>query len=426
MKSYRNPKYVERYEDVVFDLETALNTTVPNNARQKKDGYRFVVDNSSEVTPFDWYNARISLDFKVTKTAGGNLAIDDHNGIVNGSHSFIRNFDIKVNGKKVYDCNDSNHVVNIKNWLDYSPSYAQSTASNEFYYLDTNRNAQEDKTNNAYNEGFARRKALLGVSSIVNTEIPLNRYSFFKSLKDELLPNTRVELNLEFESDGNLIWQAADDCRVIITRMQLFVPRITFNSDGQSLYMSEYLKTRKWSYLRENVERSNSSQQQSGNFKITSGITRPRHVFVFIINDANIEVQTANPFLYNTFSVSTNPRTLLNCHLEVGNGNEYPEVHYTPSLDPTRVYRDVLKYVDANIEFQEGTLLNRTNFGSIFPFIYFELTKQKMDIKDGTTKLTFKYELSGTTATAYSIYAVTYYEQDVELTQKDGKLLLRS
>ena len=49
-----------------------------------------------------------------------------------------------------------------------------------------------------------------------------------------------------------------------------------------------------------------------------------------------------------------------------------------------------------------------------------------MDIKDGTTKLTFKYELSGTTATAYSIYAVTYYEQDVELTQKDGKLLLRS
>ena len=266
--------------------------------------------------------------------------------------------------------------MNIKNWLDYSPSYAQSTASNEFYYLDTNRNAQEDKTNNAYNEGFARRKALLGVSSIVYTEIPLNRYSFFKSLKDELLPNTRVELNLEFESDGNLIWQAADDCRVIITRMQLFVPRITFNSDGQSLYMSEYLKTRKWSYLRENVERSNSSQQRSGNFKITSGITRPRHVFVFIINDANIEVQTANPFLYNTFSVSTNPRTLLNCHLEVGNGNEYPEVHYTPSLDPTRVYRDVLKYVHANIEFQEGTLLNRTNFGSIFPFIYFELTKQ--------------------------------------------------
>ena len=31
---------------------------------RKKDGYRFVVDNSGEFTPFDWYNARISLNFE--------------------------------------------------------------------------------------------------------------------------------------------------------------------------------------------------------------------------------------------------------------------------------------------------------------------------------------------------------------------------
>ena len=58
--------------------------------------------------------------------------------------------------------------------------------------------------------------------------------------------------------------------------------------------------------------------------------------------------------------------------------------------------------------------------------MYFDLTKQKADIKDGTTKLTFKYELSGTTATAYSVYVVTLHEQDLELQQKDGKILLRS
>ena len=44
MKSFRDPKYIERYEDVVFDLETALNPTVANNVNQKKDGYRFVVE----------------------------------------------------------------------------------------------------------------------------------------------------------------------------------------------------------------------------------------------------------------------------------------------------------------------------------------------------------------------------------------------
>ena len=49
-----------------------------------------------------------------------------------------------------------------------------------------------------------------------------------------------------------------------------------------------------------------------------------------------------------------------------------------------------------------------------------------MDSKDGTTKLTFNYELSGTAATAYSIYALTLYEQDIEVIQKDGKIILRS
>ena len=37
-------------------------------------------------------------------------------------------------------------------------------------------------------------------------------------------------------------------------------------------------------------------------------------------------------------------------------------------------------------------------------------------------KLTFRYELSGTTATAYSVYALTLYEQDVELQQRDVKI----
>ena len=425
MKSFRNPKYLERYEDVFFELETPLNTTAPaNNASQKKTGYRFVVDNTGEVTPFDWYNARISMTFKVQTMANANIAVDDHNGIVNGSHSFINNFDVKLNGRKVYDCNDANHAVNIKNLLEYNSDYAQSTATNELFYLDTNRHAEEGAGNN-FNKGFAARKALLGVSVNVPTEISLNRYSFFEALRDELLPSTRLELNLEIESDGNLIWQAGAACRVMIMRMQLVVPRITFNSEGQLLYIDQFMKPHKWTYLRENIERSNSTTRRAGVFQITSGIERPRHVFVFIINDANVDAQTANPFLYNTFSVSTDPRTLSNAHLVVGNGNEYPDVHYTPEVNINRVYRDILKYVHANNEYGQGTLLNTSNFKSLFGFLYFDLTKQKMDIRDGTTKLAFHYELSGTTATAYSIYALTLYEQDAELVQKDGKLLFR-
>ena len=426
MTNYRNSKLIERYEDVVFELDTALNSIIANNAHQTKTNHRFVVDNSGESTPFDWYHARFNVDINLEKLAdGGDVAADDHNGIVNSAYSLIKKLNVKMNGVDVYDCSDANQATNIKNLLEYSQGYSKSQGTNEFFYIDTNRNAEEGAAHANYNSGFAARKLLLNAGATVNAEIPLNRYGFFESLFGELLPNSRIELNIDLESDANLVWQAQHDCRVVLSKFQLIVPRIVFNADGKSLYMSEYLKERKWTYLRERVERGNSTQQQTANFRISTGINKPRHVFVFIINDANNELQTANKFLYNTFSVANN-MALNSCHLEVGNGKDYPEVHYRPSETPSRVFRDVLKYVHANSDYAGDTLLNRSNFSTIFPFVYFDLTKQPMDIKDGTTKLTFKYTLSGGTNADYSVYSLVLHEQDVEMRKTDGRLILRS
>ena len=182
---------------------------------------------------------------------------------------------------------------------------------------------------------------------------------------------------------------AGTSYRLIVRRLQPFVPRLIFNSEGQKLYMEDYLKPFKWTYLKETVFTSNLSTQNSGHFKITNGISKPRHVFVFFINNANINNQLQNSFLYDTFSVSTNPRTLNQCYLEVGNGNAYPRIHYKPTEDASRVFRDVMSYVNVNNDLQGGTLLNISNFKALYPFVYFELTKQKMDIKDGVTKLSF-------------------------------------
>jgi len=98
---------------------------------------------------------------------------------------------------------------------------------------------------------------LLNTGATANVEIPLNRYGFFESHFNELLPNSRSELKIDLESDADLVWQAADDCRVVLSKFQLIVPRIVFNADGKSLYISKYLDTRRWTYLRELVERGN-------------------------------------------------------------------------------------------------------------------------------------------------------------------------
>ena len=103
--------------------------------------------------------------------------------------------------------------------------------------------------------------------------------------------------------------------------------------------METYLKPYKWTYLNEVVERSNNTQQQTGHSRITNAISKPRQT--------NTEAQTANPFLYNTFNLPNNAN-ISRCYLEVGNGNEYPDIHYKPATDPSRVYRDVMSYVYAN------------------------------------------------------------------------------
>ena len=84
-----------------------------------------------------------------------------------------------------------------------------------------------------------------------------------------------------------------------------------------------------------------------------------------------------------------------------------------------------MKYVNANNDLQGETLLNISNYKSLYLFIYFDLTKQKTDIKDGLSKLAFHYELSGVTAENYVIYGIILHEEEAKIEKQGGKRLLR-
>ena len=57
-------------------------------------------------------------------------------------------------------------------------------------------------------------------------------------------------------------------------------------------------------------------------------------------------------------------------------------------------------------DFQGGTLLNRSNFESLFSFIYFKLPNLEDKVK-----LSFHYELRGETNADYTIFAVVLHEK---------------
>ena len=136
MKSFRVPRYLEKYEDVVFDLEQPLDINPNDGQYQKREVMKIVADNTGETTPFDWYNAGLSVDFKVDKLVDhAALTLTDHNGIVNGSNTLIKKLSVTANGRQVYDCDYANHCVNIKNLLEYNPSYAKSVGTMNSSFL---------------------------------------------------------------------------------------------------------------------------------------------------------------------------------------------------------------------------------------------------------------------------------------------------
>lgn len=135
--------------------------------------------------------------------------------------------------------------------LEYSPTYADSVASNEFYFLDTSINPSADefmvsgtnqlaKRSPTINKGFAIRKEVLGILSIVNCEIALNRYSFFNVLNNKVLPGEKFELFVEIENDNSLNWSTnIVNLRTVITNLQLVIPKFQPRLTTRSLVLSK-------------------------------------------------------------------------------------------------------------------------------------------------------------------------------------------
>lgn len=157
------------------------------------------------------------------------------------------------------------------------------------------------------------QEKLLANSAVVYCEMPLNRYSLFEACKDRMLPDAKFELQIQTESDDNLIWREGNDvCRIIITNFQLLIPQITLVERPTSslpprsplVFLNDYITT------------SYTTKQKEGKFRITNSRTNPRHVYVFFLENSKLNSQTANPFQYNTFTLDRN-KTLKRCYLKV-------------------------------------------------------------------------------------------------------------
>ena len=432
--NFRKPEFVKRYEYTYFDLQTPLNAIVPNNARQRKDNYRFVVDNSSEANPIDWYNAYLEVDFQLVTLADSNVGIaagpnnGNQDATTTNGNTFIKEIQVECNGTSVYTNMKANEATNALTLLKYTKSYADSVGKDQFFYVDTSTGTTECRPAQAlYNEGFAKRKILTDASAVNKISIPLNQYSYFAAFKNQIHPNIKTNILIKLEDDNNIIFKkaAAPDSKVIVTKMRLWCPKIIFNGLGMKEYTEKYLKPKKWIYLMEHQESTQTTAINSF-FRISTGIRRPRHVLVWVVPTASYSSQTHNIFTFDTFSIGANQRYFTKAQLEVNSSIHYPQLEMT-SQEESRLYRALMSFNSGYNDFLSGPLIDRANFRNLFGMIYFDLRNQEEDIKNSAAvSLTFRYELNGANPTGYTLNALVLHEREIELYTASGKLLIKA
>ena len=394
-----------------------------NNQTQKKLGYAFTIKDRDNF--YDWYNAYFRVAFKFEAVANGaNIAADTQSAPINGSFSLIKRLNLKSAGKNLYEGSDIHKVVFIKNLIDFSDGFSRSVAKNQFWYLDSDATTVTD--GNATNAKMRARALLSHEGETVQTIIPLNRYSFFEGLSDRLLPPMQLEFEVVLQEDREMIFQNDGTARrIVVRRLELWVPQLQFTGQGQTLGNENFLRPTQWKYLKEVLHYSSPRRDANGSWLITPAVKNPKHVFVFLQQTRKQNSYTQNPYIFDTFNIDgDNSARLVTCRLQYGT-SFYPELDYDHDFK-IRILNDLINFRYRKNDYNTGAQLQLANFQELYPIIYFDLRNTIYESVTGDgKKLEFHYRLNeAANAQDYNIFAAVLYEEEFVLKQIGNELVV--
>ena len=232
-------------------------------------------------------------------------------------------------------------------------------------------------------------------------------------------------MRFELEDSSNLIYSegAVVAGRVVITKMRLHVPKLKFNSAGAQLYLKSYLLPHVWNYYSEQIVIQDAQQTRQGSFLINSSVSKPRHVFLWAINDSKQKNQHNNIFFHDTFSIA-NGKNLTSIQLEMGAGHFFPPQSIIPSTERSLIYRMLMDYNKSYNDYLTGSQLDRDLFENLYGIIYFDLRNQPEIMRNSVTKLTFKWQLDGNPNAPFSWFALVISEEEIRIVSESGKVFI--
>ena len=75
-------------------------------------------------------------------------------------------------------------------------------------------------------------------------------------------------------------------------------------------------------------------------------------------------------------------------------------------------------------EYNTGTQLNISNFSSLYPLVYFDLTYKTAELSRDPKQLNIKFRFSQTAAADFRVHAIVLYEEDVVVDKVGDQLVI--
>ena len=323
----------------------------------------------------------------------------------------------------MYYANNIHKIIFIKNLLDFSDDFSRSVAKNQFWYLDNDATTVTDA--NATNLGMRARALLSHGGQTVQTMIPLNRYSFFESLSDRLLPPMQLEFEIGLQDDKEMIYQNDGTARrIVVRKFELWVPQLLFTGKGQTLVNENFLKPTQWKYLKENMYVLGDRRDANGMFVIGGQHENPKHVFIFFQQSRKQDSYTQNRYIFDTFDIDGDDSAKLsNCRLQCGT-NFYPQIDYDHDFK-LRILNDLINFRYRKNNYNSGVQLQVANFEKLYPIIYFDLRNVKETLTGDPQTLYFHYRLNeAANAQDYKIFAAVLNEEEFVLKPLGNELVV--
>ena len=399
---------------------------VPDSIQTKK--YIFRIGSHQDYLPIDWYNAYLYFDLSIVKTAGTKFTTGSRIALASDAGSLINSIKFESDSRQIFYVNDINYAIVVKNLMEMSKEYINSVGNKQFLYPDTIEGTEINKynvdgttsavesDNTAFNSQFYTRSKL--TRNGVQVIMPLKCIEFFQSLKNVLLPPTKIELSIDIESDVNLLYKydTVSDGKVTIKNIYLCYEKLNLSPAKKLLYTNYLSKQQVISFYRENIFKLTNLKNVENDVILYETAQKPRHLFIWFSDTLNRSEQK-----YDSFEINTNDDEIINAYIVINDNRHVPITPYNTVSHPIIAYNELLKYMTKNNQ-RESNFIDFELFKTKYMILYFNINDNITEsLRDSFCKIQFKYILKSEPANEYTIYSLLLYEDQYKISLINGK-----